>query len=70
MKYKGYELTRYNSPGSDFNVKEDGTISSRRPKLADLDHVGTVHIETGEQLPNSLSFEEARKFIKMYSELK
>jgi len=65
MKYRGYELTKYYYP----NLKElkNGRILELKPK--EIDHVGTEHIITGEQLPNSLTIKEAKEFIDMYENL-
>ena len=62
MKYRGYEMTAYYYP----NLKElkNGRIQELKPK--EIDHITTEHMVTGEQLPNSLSFKEAKAFIKMY----
>lgn len=66
MKFKGYELTKYYTAGSDIKELNCGITISIKPKASDIDHIGTVHTITGEQLPNSLTFKEARDFINMY----
>jgi hypothetical protein len=69
MKYKGYLLTAYYTAGSNIRELKNGIFVKAIPKPKDLDHIGTEHMVTGEQLPNSLSFKEAKEFINMYVKL-
>lgn len=69
MKFKGYELTRYYLAGSDSKELKNGNFKYIKPKAADIHHIGTEHIITGEQLPNSLTLKEAKDFIRMYVSL-
>lgn len=66
MKYKGYVMIAYYLP----HLKElkNGEVVEVKSKR-ELDHIDTRHTITGEQLPNSLSFKEAKEFIKMYIDL-
>ena len=69
MKFKGYELTKHYYPGSDIRELKNGTFVKAVPKPCDVDHIATEHMVTGETLPNSLSFKEAREFITEYEKL-
>jgi hypothetical protein len=64
MIYKGYEITKQFLPGSNFKIREDGNVVDRKPTNADIDFYCTEHRKTGEQLPNSLSIDEAKEFIR------
>ena len=63
MKYKGHQLTAQYLPGSNIRELKDGRMVDTKPKPRDLDHVSTVDLSTGEQLPNSATFAEAKAFI-------
>ena len=67
MEYKGYVIEKSFLPGSNMRELENGKFVKSIPKKCDEDIFRTEHSITGEQLPNSLSFKEAKDFIDMYT---
>jgi hypothetical protein len=69
MLYKKYDILPQYTPGSDFVVKDNGLTYTRKPKPQDVDFFTTVHRVTGEEMPNSLTREEAKQFIDKINEI-
>lgn len=61
--YKGYSILPQYYPGSNYTITENGTIKPRKAKPKDIDFFRTEHKTTGETFPNSLTREEAKRFI-------
>jgi hypothetical protein len=70
MIYKKYDIIPQYCPGSDFATNKSGTVVKRLPKPEHIDFFRTTHRITGEQLPNSKTREEAKRFIDKMNDIK
>jgi hypothetical protein len=69
MIYKKYDILPQYIPGSDFDINKHGAVVKRIPKPEHIDFFRSTHRVTGEQLPNSKTREEAKRFIDKMIEI-
>ena len=69
MIYKKHDILPQYLPGSDFHINDNGLLSSRVPKPCHVDFYRTTNRFTGEELPNSETRGEAKRFIDKIVEI-
>jgi hypothetical protein len=69
MIYKKYDILPQYCAGSDFDFNKKEQVVKRIPKPEHIDFFRTTHRVTGEQLPNSKTREEAKRFIDKMNDI-